>query len=309
MDKQKELDQFYTNIREVPRLYNLLCKKIETTKINADKIVWLEPSAGTGSFLNELSKFYSAKELNYRAFDLQPKNNKFNIKERDFLKITKKDLKCKPEDEIITFGNPPFGKKGNLAIEFINKSFEFSDVVAFILPNIFVRYLTQKKIDENLKLVHQSEMPFDSFIANDKPYNVNCVFQIWVNSNREDFKKLKDLRKKTPPIKTHEDFELRIHNNTKETLKYFDKKNFDWDFAIHRQGYYDYEVIFTEENQLIQNRQYLFIKFNKRKNKYKKVIKEMNLTKMTKWSTSTPGFSNEDFVREYVSTKRRMKWN
>lgn len=58
----------------------------------------------------------------------------------------------------------------------------------------------------------------------------------------------------------HSDFKLFIHNNTKETLKYFDKNKYQWNFAVHRQGYYDYNKKIQSETDLISNRQYLFIK-------------------------------------------------
>lgn len=297
MSKARELDQFYTNNKIIPGLHKILIDKLKG-KYDFKKVTWLEPSAGAGSFLHELNKIYE-EDLKYIAFDIEPKS-KFKVRRKDFLTVEKRSIQTKREN-LITLGNPPFGRKGKLAIEFINKSFEFSDVIALILPNTFVRYLTQKNIDKNLSLIHQSEIERDSFTVEDRPYNVNCVFQIWVNKNNVNLSNFKNLRKIEQPQRTHDDFELRIHNNTKSTLKYFNKKNFDWDFAIHRQGYYDYGEIFIDEKHLVKNRQYLFIKFNK--SKYKPLIKKMDLRSLTKWSTSIPGFSNEDFVREYIKTK------
>lgn len=299
MDKAKELDQFYTNNKIIPDLHKSLIKKLNKY-IDFKEITWLEPSAGAGSFLHELQKLYGS-ELKYKAFDIEPKSN-FLVRKRNYLEITKSSIKI-DRDKLITFGNPPFGRKGKLAIDFINKSFEFSDVIAFILPNTFVRFLTQKNVNSDLSLIYQSEIEKDSFTINDRPYNVNCVFQIWVNKKRPEFSKIKDIRKYQQPVRVHEDFELKIHNNTKSTLKYFDKNCFNWDFAIHRQGYYDYNEIFTDSSQLFTNRQYLFIKFNK--SKHKKLINQMDLPSMTKWSTSIPGFSNEDFVKEYIKTKEK----
>lgn len=297
MSKARKLDQFYTNNKIIPGLHKVLIEKLKD-KYDFTEVTWLEPSAGAGSFLHELKYIYK-ENFKYIAFDIDPKSE-FNIKKKDFLTVEKKHINFE-RDNLITFGNPPFGRKGKLAIEFINKAFEFSDVIALILPNTFVRHLTQKNLDENLSLIHQSEIERDSFTVEDRPYNVNCVFQIWVNNGDKNLSKFKNLRKISPPQRTHDDFELRIHNNTKDTLKYFDKNNFDWDFAIHRQGYYDYSEVYTEEKDLITNRQYLFIKFNNKK--YKSLIKKMDLQSLTKWSTSVPGFSNEDFVREYKKIK------
>ncbi len=308
MDRTKELDQFYTNIKVIPELMKEIDLELKRSGIDPNEVLWLEPSAGSGNFIRELKHSYG-KDVNYKAFDIDPKNNvnkDIKIIHADFLKIKKEDLKAGKRD-VITFGNPPFGKRGKLAVDFINKASEFSDMIALILPNIFVRYLTQKNINANLKLVRQVSMPKNSFTVNDSAYNVNCVFQIWVNDSSELIKNVsnkRDLRQYEQPQKTHEDFTLYIHNNTKQTEKFFVKKNFGWDFAIYRQGYYDYSNIFTKEEELIKNRQYLFIKFNEGKKKYKNLVKKMDLNSMTKWSTSVPGFSNEDFIKEYIRTKK-----
>ena len=37
----------------------------------------------------------------------------------------------------IVIGNPPFGLRGNLALRFMNHSYDFADVIAFILPRIY----------------------------------------------------------------------------------------------------------------------------------------------------------------------------
>ena len=76
--------------------------------------MYLEPSAGSGNFLNYLS--------NYVALDIKPEDER--IMEQDFLiyQSEKKDY--------ITIGNPPFGSRSGLAIEFFNKASLISDVIA-----------------------------------------------------------------------------------------------------------------------------------------------------------------------------------
>ena len=111
-----------------------------------------------------------------------------------------------------------------------------------------------------------------------------------------------DLRLTKPKSNKHKDFDTFIHNNTNETLKYFDKNKYKWDIAIYRQGYYDYNTIFTDSKQLISNRQYLFIKFNN------KLAREICLNlidyeNLSQKNTTTPGFSLTDFVEEYEKQK------
>lgn len=93
------------------------------------------------------------------------------------------------------------------------------------------------------------------------------------------------------------DIELFVHNNTRETLKYFNKSKYKWDFAIHCQGYYDYNKKIINPDNLIQNRQYLFIKC-KNKN-IMKYIRKIDFNKLAKEnSIIILGFSNSDFYNE-----------
>lgn len=87
---------------------------------------------------------------------------------------------------------------------------------------------------------------------------MKCVFQIYMHKNIA--LNLKDERIVAPPKIRHNDFITYIHNNTPHTLKYFNKEKYQWDFAVVRQGFYDYNEKITNANLLIKNRQYFFIK-------------------------------------------------
>ena len=288
IEKKCELDQFYTN----PIISDKLVGKIsELFPIEFKKAIFLEPSAGTGNFLWSLQKKGINIE-NIKGYDLDPKNNL--IEKADYLKTNIEFNKKR-----IILGNPPFGKRAKLALEFLNKSLKESNIVCFILPNTFNRYSIQKNIDESAKLVFSEPLDLNSFIFNNKKYNVNCVFQIWVKIPT----KLSDKRIKKPPVIRHDDFETYIHNNTKETLKYFNKKEYKWNFAVHRQGYYDYSVRIHDEKELIKNRQYFFIKV---KNKDAlKIIKKIDFKKLSRTNTQILGFSTSDFVNEYINIKEK----
>jgi predicted RNA methylase len=89
------------------------------------------------------------------------------------------ELNLKYDNKNIVIGNPPFGYKAKLAIDFINKSLDFSDIVIFILPIQFRRWLTQKQVREDAKLLFElPKLEQNSFIYKDKPYNVNCLVQV-----------------------------------------------------------------------------------------------------------------------------------
>lgn len=159
-------------------------------------------------------------------------------------------------------------------------------------PKTFRRYSIQKNINSKAKLVFDKTLESNSFLVNDREYNVNCCFQIWVSE--DVITAGSNLRLKKQISSLDNEIELFIHNNTKETLKFFNKKKYQWDIAIHRQGYYNYNKIITNEKKLISNQQYLFVKCKNKE--ILETIKTINFNELAnKNSTTTLGFSNSDF--------------
>lgn len=294
MKKALELDQFFTCTDTVKKCLNTLKDFCIKNQIETKKISFLEPSAGNGQFIKEIESIFNNK--NILAYDIEPKNK--NIIQQNFL-----ELNIPKNINMITIGNPPFGYKSGLAIKFINKSSEITNIIAFILPLQFTRWNVQKQINANLKLVYSSELlPKNSFFVEETIKNINCIFQIWINKEDKRFLHLQDLRiKKAPSIK-NEDFILYIHNNTKETLKYFDKKKYEWDFAIHRQGFYDYSKKIFNPEELIKNRQYLFVKYVNPISK--EIFKILDFEKLSNLNTVIKGYSNSNVVAEYEKIKK-----
>lgn len=162
-DRSKELDQFYT---DPVYAISFLSKIREFTDLDSFDH-FLEPSAGTGSFFNQL-------DPNKRiGIDLDPKYT--GIIKADFLQWS-----APPNKRIVTVGNPPFGKNASLAVKFFNRAAEFSNVIAFILPRTFRKDSIINRLDRNFHLVYDETVPDNSFIHEGKPYNVWCCAQIWV---------------------------------------------------------------------------------------------------------------------------------
>lgn len=290
--KSNKLDQFYTSKLVVNEFLSILKSK----KIINENSILIEPSAGDGKFLDGFETFFP-KNI-YEAYDIE--KNHPNVLEQDFLQIQKAH-----NSRYVVIGNPPFGYKSKMAINFINKSSEFSDIVCFVLPIQFRRWSVQKQINKDFKLIYSSEnLPRNSFLVKNKPYNVNCLLQIWVNKKNVKFDKYKDLRIYEKPKNKHEDFKLWIHNNTNETLKYFDKDKYKWDFAVVRQGYYDYKEKIINPLNLIQNRQYLFVKYINEQSKL--IFEKIDFEKLSNSNTSVKGFSNTDLVAEYEQIKNNF---
>jgi hypothetical protein len=126
--------------------------------------LWVEPSAGNGSFLNQLP-------FQKIGLDIDPKSD--SIVKQDYLTWVPPSQAC------IVFGNPPFGKQSSLAKAFISKSCGFANVIAFILPKSFTKPSMYKAFHMNFHLVHSEELAKDSFVLNGLPYDVPCIFQVW----------------------------------------------------------------------------------------------------------------------------------
>ena len=269
-------DKFYTKKDIAQKCYTFLCNYYNIT---ADDI-FLEPSAGAGVFLNFLS--------NYEAYDIMPEDSR--IKKADFLTLNldKKDY--------ITIGNPPFGKRSKLAIDFFNHAAKFSKIIAFIVPVSFMKWGVHKELDLNFNLQAYMYLPENSFTDNGKDYSIRCVFQIWtrekINNN------LRIL--KSPPIK-HTDFNIWQYNATPQAMKYLDE---NWQYALYRQGYKNYNHIFTKNDynnikqQMLNNIQFFFIEPLCERSK--KFILNADFEGLAARNTSTPGFGKADFVSYYL---------
>lgn len=171
-------DQFYTSKDVANTCVQIILEKLP----HLSTYTWVEPSAGSGSFIRALPP--SHKIL---AMDIEPRCD--GIETRDFL-----EWKPTVTDNVVVFGNPPFGKQSSLAKAFIRKSCEFADVIAFILPKSFTKPSMNNAFDDTFHLVHTHETTDNAFEVNGKPYNVPCVFQIW--------EKRKYKRRKTKDVKS-----------------------------------------------------------------------------------------------------------
>lgn len=171
------LDQYYTKPESAKFLYKQILNYLESNNINIDEYIFLEPSAGIGSFSDLLP-------INSIALDIA--SNKSTIIKQDFF-----SFKPKKDKKYIVIGNPPFGVRGWLALEFINFASSFADIVAFILPMYFSSEGkgSAKYRVKNLQLKHSENLEPNIFITPDgKDVKINTVWQIWSNLNKSQKK-------------------------------------------------------------------------------------------------------------------------
>ena len=175
-----KLDQFYTNDDISQKYLEILKEYIDINNYD----YCLEPSAGNGSFYKYLPNDTRI------GLDLVPKYK--NIIKMNFFNYIPKTNK-----KYLVVGNPPFGKISSLAVKFFNKSAEFADCIAFIVPRTFKRVSIQNKLNLNFDLIYNDDLPLKPccFTPN---MSAKCSFQIWIKN--------KIPRKIITFDKTHKDF-------------------------------------------------------------------------------------------------------
>ena len=283
----KKLDKFYTK----PEVAEYTINKAKEILSLGEDINWLEPSAGNGRFSKILPSCL--------AYDILPEDE--SIIKQDFL-----TLELEQED-FITIGNPPYGKRNELAVEFINHAAKFSKAVIFIIPVTFLKWSVQKQISSNLKLVYTEVLKEDSFTLLEQDFQLRTCLQIWVR--KDSFLNLKDLRlEKAPPIALPEEFNIWQHNATLGSRKYIDE---NWKYATWRQGYKDYNKIFTRNDyEFLKNQVYTtnqqFFYFEPLTKEAEEIFLNMDLNALSLRNMSTPGFGKGDFVQFYLETKKKM---
>jgi len=180
--RKNNLDKFYTIPSYSKKCIDKVFELYDKTKF--DLIV--EPSAGNGSFFNQL------EFENKVGIDISPDNE--NILKMDFFNYHPPTHK-----NILVIGNPPFGKVSSIAIKFFNHSSKWSNVIAFIIPRTFRRPSVQNKLNKMFHLIYDEDVSTKPCCFNPQMM-VKCCFQIW---EKKDFERpFIDL-----PIK-HEDWEF-----------------------------------------------------------------------------------------------------
>lgn len=159
-------DQYYTTESTAKLLVSMIEPYI------TDSHTILEPSAGTGVFIDLLKKY------EIEAYDIEPKHSA--IIEKDFLKA---ELSNKP---YITVGNPPFGGHStSLAVNFFNKCATVSDYIAFIVPRSFRKQSIHNRLDEYFHLITDEDCPKNSFTMNSTTWDVTTCMQVWKRENHK----------------------------------------------------------------------------------------------------------------------------
>jgi hypothetical protein len=163
-----QLDKFYT----IPSVAK---KCIDTIGNLYQWDQWdliVEPSAGNGSFYNQLPE--SANDIKI-GIDICPEHT--DIQKMDFFDY----IPNKSAKNILVLGNPPFGRVSSTAVKFFNYSAQWAHTIAFIIPRTFRKISIQNRLNLQFNLIHDEDIPLSpcSFTP---PMMAKCCFQIWQKS-------------------------------------------------------------------------------------------------------------------------------
>ena len=169
-DNRKKLEKFYTKSEIVKSCIENV--KLVFDELNITNPHILEPSAGSGIFIDEFEDF------TYDAYDIQPEAK--NIIKADFLEKNIDEIITQKEKELIVLGNPPY----KLAIKFINKCAQLkARLICFVLPNVFKKPTILNKIDRAYHLIKQLPLSKNSFKLGDEDYDVPSSFFIFAKQS------------------------------------------------------------------------------------------------------------------------------
>jgi len=206
--REEGLDKFYT----IPTCSKKCIDKVFSLYDISTFDLIVEPSAGNGSFLNQIN---SNDKI---GLDIDPDCS--NIVEMDFFNYSP------PVDKknILVIGNPPFGRVSSLAIKFFNHSSKWANIIAFIIPRTFRKSSVQNKLDKKFHLIFDEDVSTNPCQFTPKMM-VKCCFQVWEKKNEErllidlptkhndwiflPFGPLDERNQPTPPIGA--DFALRAY--------------------------------------------------------------------------------------------------
>ncbi|MDG2497294.1 MAG: hypothetical protein P8M68_03825 [Aquiluna sp.] len=165
-------EQYYTPKDLAVFLVGVTLESIE----NSNQAHFLEPAAGTGSFVEAL-KNHGIENIS--AIDKYPMHA--DVVRADFLTWS-------PTGEtFVTISNPPFGRNNALSVPFFNHAASFSSHIAFLVPRSWRKWSVQNRLDPSFHLVSDIDVSVqyeDS--AGNKIVDRNDLrtcFQVWEKRN------------------------------------------------------------------------------------------------------------------------------
>lgn len=251
-----ENDKYYTS----PELAKYIVNKTKEIIGEENITEYLEPSAGSGVFLDILDK----EDKPYLAYDVEPEDDNGRIIKQDYLTL---DLDYKKGRCII--GNPPYGKFNLLSEKFYKKSIELGDYIAFILPI--------SQLNNNIKM-YEFDMIYSEDLGRRLYSNVevHCCLNIFRRPRNNELNKKANYKLQDVDI-------TRLDRGGKVTIKNYDIAICSYGASLGKEvvdtGIYSQELYIKIHNDKYRN---LIIKLIKDTN-WKSIIKMTATPKLQIW--------------------------
>lgn len=186
--EMRDKDQFFTKQDVSKKCIQVTKEYIDLIENSLGPLFLVEPSAGNGDF------FYNFPKETRLAFDIdKPKN----IVDASYIETNFLDIKI--AKNVVYIGNPPFGKSGKLAFDFIMKCIDLeASIIAFILPpNINTKARLKLIKKHGYDIVHSEQLPTSSFYFYNgvevKDMPAEAIFQIYIKKDYIDLYNIKTL--------------------------------------------------------------------------------------------------------------------
>jgi hypothetical protein len=160
-----QLDQHFTDNNLADKLVHDLISRLDPMKAR----YYIEPSCGGGAFVQALQKY----SVNFFSIELDPQYEA-NLYS-DFLQVDSQQIGIVDPNLTVVIGNPPFGKAGKLARDFINHASTLADWICFVVPRSMSDARNCGKLNPSLQLMYEIDLPKDAF----SDTKAACVWQEW----------------------------------------------------------------------------------------------------------------------------------
>ncbi len=150
-------DEYFTKVEVARKCISELISLI------GNDFLFIEPSAGGGSFITEMTPSIIGYDINPK-YEGVIKGNWFDVN---------------VPSGCVVLGNPPFGFAASMAIKFFNHAATGASYIGFIVPRTFRKASVHSKLDLNFWLIHDVDIERNSFLVDGIEYDVPCCFQIW----------------------------------------------------------------------------------------------------------------------------------
>ena len=179
VERKDVLDRWYTHDTVATRLFTTF------KSFAKDVDLYIEPSAGSGSF------FSTFPEGKRKGYEIEPSEEGHpEIQKADFYEVASSDHEG--EGIVAYVGNPPFGKMATEAIKFFNTcaANPRAKYIGFIVPKTFQKVSVQNQLSLEFMLIHDENLPYNSFTLFDEEKGVPSCFQIWMRTKSFQRKKV-----------------------------------------------------------------------------------------------------------------------